>query len=289
MPQRTWRHGLHQAVEAIQGIEISAPSETLAQMSFQRFLRHFHRFAGLTGTASEAASEFWVVYGLPVVPIPTHRRCLRQEFPDRHFATAAEKWDAVVEAVRKMHTTGRPILVGTRSIAASEDLSQRLAAIGLPCDVLNATRHREEAQIVGRAGGKDRITIATNMAGRGTDISLGRGVAELGGLHVIATERHPSRRIDRQLFGRAGRQGDPGSAQAFVSAEDELFVRSLPSPVRRAVRAVLRTKAPGAQAAAAAAVRQAQASAQRLAFKQRRGVMDADAWADDALAFAGSP
>jgi len=279
MPGRTWRHGLHQAIEALEGLEITAASDTLSQMSFQRFFRHFEQLGGLTGTASEAGSEFWVVYGLPVVPIPTHRPCQREEWPDRFFATGAEKWAAIEAEVVRLHATGRPLLVGTRSISASEMLAERLRVRGLECAVLNATRHREEAQIIAAAGTSGQITIATNMAGRGTDISLGRGVRELGGLHVIATERHESRRIDRQLFGRAGRQGDPGSAQAFVSLEDELLVRFLPKTLRAALKAV--------PALHGAAVARAQATAQSLSFRQRRGVMETDDWADDALAFAG--
>jgi preprotein translocase subunit SecA len=287
MPNRTWRHGLHQAVETLERLEVTAPTDTLAQMSFQRFFRHFERLAGLTGTASEAASEFALVYGVPVVAIPTHRLCQRRQWPDRHFATAEEKWDAVVESIASVHASGRPILAGTRSIAASEELARRLAAKGLTPAVLNATKHREEASIIAGAGQPGCITIATNMAGRGTDILLGRGIAAQGGLHVIATERHESGRIDRQLFGRAGRQGDPGSAQAFISIEDELPRRFLTKAERAALSGLLRLATPGADLLCHAAIRRAQAAAQRMAFRQRRSVIDADAWADDALSFAG--
>ena len=222
MPQRTWRAGLHQAIEAKEGLPVTNPTDTLARLSFQRFFRLYHRLAGMTGTAREAAAELWHIYRLPVVAIPPNKPCVRDERPDRMFATEEEKWQVVVEEVAQLHATGRPVLIGTRSVAVSEMLSERLRASDLPHTVLNAVRHEEEATVVAMAGEPGRITIATNMAGRGTDIKLGKGVAALGGLHVIATERHESRRVDRQLFGRSARQGDPGSAQAFVSTEDEI-------------------------------------------------------------------
>ena len=287
MPQRTWREGLHQAIEAKEGLVVTDPSETLARLSFQRFFRLFSRLSGMTGTAREAAGEFWQIYRLPLVVIPVHRPCCRRHLPDRVFAGAAAKWDAIVEEVVAAHARGQPILVGTRSISASETLAARLAERGLECQVLNAVRHREEAQIVAEAGQAGRITIATNMAGRGTDIKLGSGVVELGGLHVIATERHESGRIDRQLFGRAGRQGDPGSAQAFVSAEDELLRRFLPAGARRTLHRAVHDGLPGAHLVAAAAVRRAQHTAQRQAFKQRRSVLMMDSWLDEALSFTG--
>jgi preprotein translocase subunit SecA len=281
MPQRTWREGLHQAIEAKEGIDLSDPTETLARMSFQRFFRCFHRLAGMTGTAWEAAAELWQVYGLPVVRIPTHRPCVRQHWPDRFFREESAKWAAVVEEIETLHRSGRPLLVGTRSVAASELLAARLAARGLDVHVLNATRLAEEAAIIALAGERGRITIATNMAGRGTDIRLGAGVAEVGGLHVIATERHESSRVDRQLFGRAGRQGDPGSAQAFVSAEDELPRRHLPPALMKFVCSTPH----GGLAKAAFAL--AQRRAQKLAWKQRASVLRSDTWLDEALSFAG--
>ncbi len=281
MPQRTWREGLHQAIEAKEGLALSDPTETVARMSFQRFFRCFHRLSGMTGTAWEAASEFWQIYGLPVVRIPTHRPCIRQQWPDRYFATAEQRWDAVVESIRELHRHGRPVLIGTRSVAASEHLARRLTEAGLDFRLLNATRLAEEAAIVHLAGQRAHLTIATNMAGRGTDILLGDGVAAAGGLHVIATERHESERIDRQLFGRAGRQGDPGSAQAFVSSEDDLLRRHLPGAVRQAVSRSPRSLVAGT------AVALAQRNAQRLAFKQRSSVLRSDAWLDEALSFTG--
>jgi preprotein translocase subunit SecA len=281
MPQRTWREGLHQAIEAKEGIELSDPTETVARMSFQRFFRCFHRLSGMTGTGWEAAAELWQIYALPVVRIPTNRPCLRRQWPDRFYADETARWDAIVASIRELHGAGRPVLIGTRSVAASEHLAQRLTAAQLDFQLLNATRLAEEASIVKMAGLRGRLTIATNMAGRGTDIQLGEGVAQLGGLHVIATERHESQRIDRQLFGRAGRQGDPGSAQAFVSGDDELLRRHLPASIRQTL-----TRS-GHGALVKGAVALAQRGAQRLAFKQRSTVLRSDVWLDEALSFTG--
>jgi preprotein translocase subunit SecA len=279
MPQRTWREGLHQAIEAKEGVEFSDPAETIARMSFQRFFRCFHHLSGMTGTAWEAAAELWQIYGLPVVRIPTNRPCIREQWPDRCFPTEKAKWEAVVEEITRLHLTGRPLLVGTRSVAASEHVARRLQERGFDFRVLNATRLAEEAAIVAVAGEPGRITIATNMAGRGTDILLGQGVRELGGLHVLATERHESGRVDRQLFGRAGRQGDPGSAQAFVSLEDDLIRRHLPAALTN-----LLVSSPQVRFAKAAFAL-AQQRGQRLAWKQRLAVLRSDAWLEEALSF----
>ena len=287
MPQRTWREGLHQAIEAKEGLLISDPSETMARISFQRFFLFFAKRSGMTGTAQEAADEFWHIYKLPVIPIPPNRPCLRKDLPDQVFPDVASKWDAVVEEVIRIHVTGRPVLVGTRSVTASELLSSRLAERGMKHNVLNAVRIREEAQIVAGAGLPGHITIATNMAGRGTDIKLGTGVAELGGLHVLATERHESRRIDRQLFGRSGRQGDPGSAQTFVSIEDELLRRFLPGWIRRGLESAFKTNGLARQRIAGTAFARAQHAAQRQGRKQRRTVLKVDTWMKDSLSFAG--
>ena len=288
MPKRTWRHGLHQAVEAKEGLAVNDPSETLARLSFQRFFRFFRRLSGMTGTAKEATSEFWHIYGLPVISIPTHRPCIRRVLPDAAFSSAEQKWQAVVKEITRCHQTGRPVLVGTRSVKASEKLAAMLAVEGFEFNLLNAIRHREEARIVAAAGEQNRITIATNMAGRGTDIKLGRGVAELGGLHVIATERHESGRIDRQLFGRCARQGDPGSAQAFMSADDELIQRFLPGWLGRRLKSAIAIQAPGVCQFAQMAISHAQNAAQRLAFRQRRNVLKMDTWLEEALSFSGS-
>lgn len=275
MPQRTWRQGLHQAIEAKEGLEITAPSETVARMSFQRFFRSYRYLSGMTGTAQEAASEFWHIYQRPVVRIPVNRPFQRGTLPVRAFRDREEKWNAVVESICETHATGRPILVGTRNVEASEQLSQRLLDAGLVCQVLNAARLAEEALVIAKAGEAGRITIATNMAGRGTDIVIDEEVVNQGGLHVIATEGHESSRIDRQLFGRAGRQGDPGSSQLFFSLDDELLQNHLSDRERRWLPL-------------GAALKKAQARAQRQAYQRRRRVLQMDDWLDNALSFASS-
>jgi preprotein translocase subunit SecA len=287
MPQRTWREGMHQAIEAKEGLEISDPSETIARLSFQRFFRCFFRLSGMTGTAREAAGELWQIYRLPVITIPTNRPCIRQQWPDRFFLNEQQKYEAVAAEVQRLHETGRPLLVGTRSVVASERLAALLAERGLECKVLNAIHLSEEAGIVSLAGERGNITIATNMAGRGTDIKLGHGVSKVGGLHVLATERHESGRVDRQLFGRSARQGDPGSAQAFVSIEDELIRRHLPKPARELLARCVRSSSQGSRRWSRSAFALAQFNAQRLAYKQRQAVLRADTWLEDALSFAG--
>ncbi len=285
MPQRTWRAGLHQFIEAREGLELTPPTETLARLSFQRFYRFFRRLSGMTGTAREALQEFWDIYRLPTVKIPENRPCRRQVLPVRAFPTAEAKWRALAEEIQRVHSEGRPVLVGTRNVRASENLSSRLERLRLEHRVLNAVRHQEEALIVAGAGQRGAVTIATNMAGRGTDIRLGQGVEELGGLHVIASEGHESQRIDRQLFGRSARQGDPGSARLFVSLEDEIPVRYLPEALRRMIRLELERRFPAAELQAAAAVRLAQHSAQQQAYRRRRAVLQMDNWLEDSLSF----
>lgn len=287
MPQRTWQAGMHQAVEAKEGLPISDPAETVARLSFQRFFRCFHKLSGMTGTAREAAGELWQIYNLPVISIPSNRPCIREQWPNRFFQTEAEKWEAIAAEVERLHATGRPLLIGTRSVQASERLWRELATRGLEAKVLNATRLKEEAETIAVAGEQGRITIATNMAGRGTDIKLGRGVSGLGGLHVIASEWHESSRVDRQLFGRSGRQGDPGSAQVFGSLEDELVQRYLVKPARQSVEQGWRRRLPGRQRLAKFGFKMAQAKAQAQAFKQRQNVLRSDLWLEQALSFAG--
>jgi preprotein translocase subunit SecA len=288
MPQRTWRQGIHQAVEAKENLVPGDPGETLARLSFQRYFRMYPRLTGMTGTAAEAADEFWKVYRLPVVRIPPHRSCIRRVAPDRMLPDSRSRWEAVVAEIQRVHARGQPVLVGTRSVEASEELARHLAQHGVHhFQILNAVRHHEEARIIAMAGEAGRITLATNMAGRGTDIRLGPGVAELGGLHVIATERHESGRVDRQLFGRCARQGDPGSAVAMMSVEDDLFRRHLPAGVWRQLR---RAVGQGGVVPALAgwAVHWAQRRAQTQAGRQRLSVLRQDEWVDEALSFAGS-
>lgn len=233
MRDRSWERGLHQMIETKEGCDLSTRRETLARISYQRFFRRYLLLAGMTGTASEVARELKSVYGLQVVRIPTNRPVQRKAIPDRMFATEAEKWQCIVGRVRALHRRGRPVLVGTRSVESSEHLSGLLAAAGLKHQMLTARQDGDEATVVARAGERGRITVATNMAGRGTDIRLGDGVRSLGGLHVIASERHEAGRIDRQLFGRCGRQGDAGSYEAIVSLEDELIERYCPRALAR--------------------------------------------------------
>ncbi len=287
MPQRSWREGLHQAIEAKENIPVSNPAETIARLSFQRFFRCFHKMSGMSGTAREAAGELWQIYGLPVITIPPNKPCVRQQWPDRFFTDEKAKWSAIADEVVKVHATGRPILVGTRSVKTSERLGQELLERGLTAKILNANRLSEEAELITLAGERGRIIIATNMAGRGTDIKLGRDVPALGGLHVIATEWHESGRVDRQLFGRAARQGDPGSAQSFMSAEDELIHKYLSQPVQKILLKAWQKSLPGKQKMARRAFKIAQNKAQKMALKQRRSILRSDVWLDEALSFAG--
>jgi len=225
MAGRRYSDGLHQAIEAKEGLKVQSESMTLATITFQNYFRMYRKLAGMTGTAKTEEEEFKKIYGLDVVVVPTHRPMIRVDMPDVVFKTAKAKYRAVVEEIVRRHSNGQPVLVGTTSIENSELLSEMLKKRGIPHKVLNAKHHAEEAEIVARAGQRGAVTIATNMAGRGTDIMLGEGVAELGGLHIIGTERHEARRIDNQLRGRSGRQGDPGSSQFFLSLEDELMIR----------------------------------------------------------------
>ena len=220
---RRYSDGLHQAIEAKEGLRVERESQTLASITFQNYFRMYEKLSGMTGTAKTEEQEFNNIYGLEVYEIPPNKVLARIDMPDLIFKTKAAKYRAVVRDVVARHKTGQPILVGTTSITQSEMLSDMLTKAGIPHNVLNAKHHEQEAEIVANAGQHGMVTIATNMAGRGTDISLGEGVAELGGLHILGTERHESRRIDNQLRGRSGRQGDNGSSQFFLSLEDDLM------------------------------------------------------------------
>jgi preprotein translocase subunit SecA len=223
MTGRRWSDGLHQAVEAKEGVEIERETQTFATITIQNYFRMYKKLAGMTGTAETEAGEFHDIYHLGVLVIPTNRPVARKDAHDTVYKTKREKYTAVMNEIQKVHNEGRPILVGTISVEVSELLSKMLKKMGIPHAVLNAKYHQQEAEIVSRAGQKGAVTIATNMAGRGTDIKLGPGVSEVGGLHVIGTERHEARRIDRQLRGRCARQGDPGSSHFFISLEDDLM------------------------------------------------------------------
>lgn len=279
MPDRSWRAGLHQAVEAKEGLDVTSPKDTLARVSFQRFFRGYRRLSGMSGTGWEARQELWQNYSLVTTRLPTHRPCIRTQESERIFATAEQRDEALVDHILEIHSKGRPVLVGTRSVESSERISRMLQSRKLLHQVLNAVRHAEEAQIVAQAGQLRAITVATNMAGRGTDIKLGKGVAKLGGLHVIAAERNDSRRIDRQLFGRAGRQGDPGSAVAFSSGEDTL--------IRRYGKRWSRRLGGSRGLLGRLALDLAQRRAQRLGRAQRQQVMRMDDQLNEQLGFAG--
>ena len=220
---RRYSDGLHQAIEAKEGLKVERESQTLASITFQNYFRMYEKLSGMTGTAKTEEKEFNDIYGLDVIPIPPNRPLIRVDLPDLIFKTKAAKYRAVVRNAVERHQTGQPILIGTTSITQSEELSDMLLRAGVPHKVLNAKHHEQEAEIVANAGQMGMVTIATNMAGRGTDITLGEGVPELGGLAILGTERHESRRIDNQLRGRSGRQGDPGSSQFFLSLEDDLM------------------------------------------------------------------
>jgi len=232
MPGRRWSDGLHQAVEAKEHLKIREENQTLATITLQNYFKLYEKLAGMTGTAATEAMEFDKIYKLEVVVIPTNRTLIRYTSPDMIFRTESEKFDAIIEEIVRINQTGRPILVGTTSIENSERLSDMLRRRGVKHEVLNAKQHEREAQIVAQAGQSGTVTIATNMAGRGTDIILGSGVAEGGGLHILGTERHEARRIDNQLRGRAGRQGDPGSSQFILSLEDTLLRLFAPPWIR---------------------------------------------------------
>jgi len=228
MPGRRWSHGIHQAVEAKEGLRVQRESITHATITFQNLFRLYEKLAGMTGTAETEAEEFAKIYKLEVVAVPTHKPMIRRDDSDVVYMNEKAKFNAVVEEIETMNTEGRPVLVGTTSIEKSEYLAALLLRKGIQHNVLNAKQHEREAHIIEGAGQRGAVTIATNMAGRGTDIKLGPGVADIGGLHVIGTERHESRRIDNQLRGRAGRQGDPGSSRFFVSFGDDIMKRFAP-------------------------------------------------------------
>ena len=276
---RTWQEGLHQALEAKEGLDLSSPRRAIARISRQRLAGLYSHLCGMTGTAVGSQREFWQVYGLPVVTIPTHRPCRRITAATRFFTHAAAKFDAAADSVQELLAAGRPVLIGVRTIADSELLADRLASRSVPFQLLNGKQDADEADVVARAGQRGSITLATNMAGRGTDIRLGPSVAQQGGLHVISLEPHESSRVDRQLAGRAARQGDPGSSQMFVSAEDHLLTTHAPALAERIAMAA---QTPGETARDfGRQIRKVQQHAERLASAQRRVLLTQDAWRSD--------
>ena len=236
MEGRQFSDGLHQAIEAKEGVKINEETRTMATITYQNFFRMYSKISGMTGTAKTEEEEFREIYNMYVIEIPTNKPCIRKDMTDIMYATEMGKYKAIVEFIKQIHFTGQPILVGTISVENNERLSRMLDKANIKHEVLNAKNHAREAEIIAKAGQKGAVTIATNMAGRGTDIKLGPGVADLGGLCVIGTERHESRRIDNQLRGRSGRQGDPGYSQFFISFEDELLRRFIPESVKEMVK-----------------------------------------------------
>ena len=269
---RKWREGIHQAVEAKQGVEVTVATGQAARVTVQDFFLRYEKLAGMTGTAMTSARELRRIYRCHVLPIPTNRPAIRQGLDTRVFGTAEAKWNAVVEEICELHAAGRPLLIGTRSIDKSEHLSELLAARGIEHQVLNAHRIAEEAEIVARAGLRGKVTVSTNMAGRGTDIKLGEGVVELGGLQVICTEMHDARRIDRQLIGRCGRQGDPGTFRQYLALDDDLVLAGLGPKKAEKLEAVGQDSA-GPLDRYSPLFRKAQKKVERRHFRQRRALM----------------
>lgn len=288
LPDRSWERGLQQLVEAKEGCEVSARRGTLARITYQRLFRRYLRVAGMSGTAAEVAPELEAVYGLKVARIPTNRPVLRRDDGVRLFAGRQQKWQAVADSLVRQRAAGRPVLVGTRSVAASEELAAVLAARGIEHVVLNARQDSEEAAIVARAGEGGRVTIATNMAGRGTDIRPQPDVLARGGLHVILTEFHESGRIDRQLFGRCARQGDPGSHEAIVAIDDDIFARHAGALARTLAARHASGTAPLPAWAASLLKARAQQAAESANAADRRATLEQDRRLDRALAFAGA-
>ncbi len=287
MPDRSWERGLHQLVEAKEGACLTKAREQLGRLTFQSFFRRYLHLGGMTGTAREVSSELWSVYGLRVQGIPLHRPSRRRELPPRVYPRVKDKWAAVINAVKNMQRQGRPVLIGTGSVADSEVLSRQLDITKIPHQVLNARQDKEEAMIVAAAGKQRQVTVATNMAGRGTDIPLAHRVDSLGGLHVIATCRNQAKRIDRQLYGRCARQGDPGSFQVILSLEDELVQQNCPPVLIKFLRS------PGTKASLLHdklnlfIIRQAQRGIERRHRESRRALLQYDRQTARLLTFSG--
>lgn len=288
MEDRSWERGLHQLIEVKEGCEITSQKETLARISYQRFFRRYRLLAGMTGTAREVQNELRAVYRLPVVKVPTNQPVRRNKQKPVLYPDAETKWQDVIKKIKQFHEQGRPLLIGTRSVATSEHLSELLHEAGLQHRVLNAQQDKNEAEIIAQAGQKAQITVATNMAGRGTDIILGEGVDKLGGLHVISTERHTARRIDRQLFGRCGRQGDPGSCELLASLEDEIFESHLASYLRPIARRLAASSSAASQWLATLLADYIQMKVEKRNFVARRDLMHFDESLEDVLAFSGT-
>ena len=287
MPDRSWERGLHQMIEIKEDCKITGQQEHLARMTYQRFFRRYLRLAGMTGTAQEVKQELWSVYHLTVTRIATNRPTRRVESGRYIFADKTAKWSAIVTRIRMLQEKGRPVLVGTRSVSDSELLSDLLQEKGIEHRVLNARQDAHEAAIISGAGQKSSVTVATNMAGRGTDIPLGAGVAEIGGLHVISTEFNEARRIDRQLYGRCGRQGDPGSYESLLCLEDELLYNYLAPAVRSVLKKTIYLDISLTRRLCLSAMRLTQYARERQNLRRRRDLLQMDEQLGKMLAFSG--
>jgi preprotein translocase subunit SecA len=288
LPGRTWEQGLHQMIECKEGVTLSERTQTLARITYQRFFARYLRLSGMTGTAREMAHELSVVYRLDTVTIPTHRPSARRRLPDVVCLHSDDKWAAVAKEIMSRHARGQPVLVGTRSVEASEALSQRLKAAGVPHAVINARQDATEAEVVAQAGQRWAVTVATNMAGRGTDISLGEGVEALGGLFVVLTEYHESPRIDRQLLGRCARQGQPGECIAVISLADDLFTQHGGASLNALRRWCLETGTVPAVWVAKCR-RAAQTRAERMHARTRHDTLRQDRELEQSMGFSGDP
>jgi len=284
MPDRSWERGLHQLIETKEGCEISGQRETLCRISYQTFFQRYLYLAGMTGTAKEVASELFTVYQQPVIKVPTNKPSQRKQLATRFFSTVDQKWAAIVDRIVEVHQLGRPILIGSRSVESSEHLGKLLRKKNLPHQILNARQDTNEAEMISTAGSLGCITVATNMAGRGTDIILAAGINEIGGLHVIASECHESRRIDRQLFGRCGRQGDRGSYEMFLSLDDEIITKYAPYLIYYFAKNMC---AAGDQRMASLAFYLAQTRAEKHNATIRASLLKMDSNLQNLLAFSG--
>lgn len=287
MPDRSWEHDLHQFMETKEGCDVGSGQDPVARMTYQRFFRRYLLLSGMTGTAHEVQHEMWEVYKLPTMKIPTNRPLQRNPWPTQIFASQKQKWKRILESVSQIHQTGRPILIGTSSVATSEMVSGMLESQGLPHEILNAKQDQEEARVIAEAGKFKQITVATSMAGRGTDIILGPGVSKLGGLHVLSTEKQEARRIDRQLCGRCGRQGDPGSYQLMLSLEDEILSTHLKGFPRWLLTTLIRVRYRAPTRIAKIFFFLAQRRVERHHSKMRKDLIKMDEQLESTLAFSG--
>lgn len=287
MADRSWEAGLHQMIELKEGCEMTAERETLAKISYQRFFRRYVNIAGMTGTAEEVRSEIKQVYGLEVYRIRREHPLCRATQPVRYFAEQAQKWSAIVARIQELRQSGKACLVGTRTVATSQHLAALLHAAEVPHQLLNAENPAQEAAIVARAGRSGQVTIATNMAGRGTDIKIDAAVRQSGGLHVLATEKHESGRIDRQLYGRCARQGDPGWVEIFLAADDDLLRQEMPAWLLRALAASFTFSRWLAEWATALAFAYSQNAVEKRHYKMRRSVLKSDTQQAKMMAFSG--